>query len=82
MQLITRQKPDPKSIRKNNLIKELEILEDKIYKQQQLFNMTSCDEEIEALIYEEKSLSIRYSALIKRARENDIKVQYFERWRG
>ncbi len=68
--------------RKSNndyFIEELKMLEDKIYKQRQLFNMTNCDDEIEALIYEEKSLLIRYSSLIKRARENGIQIQYFER---
>lgn len=71
-------KRNPKNSQ-NSLLDELEELENDIYKHHQLFNLASSDDQIEALIYEEKALSIKYSALIQKARRNGVKIQYFER---
>lgn len=55
------------------LFAELSHIRDRLEKQEQLFNLATDDDEIEALIFEEKALSLRYSSLLRRARELGIK---------
>lgn len=58
---------------KRALFAELTLIRDRLKKQEQLFNLATDGEEIEALVYEEKALSLRYSRLLRRARELGIK---------
>lgn len=53
---------------KKALLSELSYIRDRLAKQEQLFNLTTDGDEIEALIYEEKALSLRYSSLLRRAK--------------
>lgn len=46
-------------------LKELSLLKDKLEKNRQLFDMAEDGAVIEALIYEERALMIRYSRLIR-----------------
>lgn len=55
------------------LFAELSRIRDRLEKQEQLFNLATDGDEIEALIFEEKALSLRYSSLLRRARELGIK---------
>lgn len=55
------------------LFAELSHIRDRLEKQEQLFNLATDGDEIEALIFEEKALSLRYSSLLRRARELGIK---------
>ncbi len=57
------------------LFAELSHIRDRLKKQEQLFNLATDDDEIEALIFEEKALSLRYSSLLRRARELGIKSE-------
>ncbi len=54
---------------RREILSELSRVRDKLDKQEQLFNLTADDDEIEALIYEEKGLALRYSHLLRRAKE-------------
>lgn len=53
---------------KKALLSELSYIRDRLAKQEQLFNLTTDGDEIEALIYEEKALTMRYSSLLRRAK--------------
>jgi hypothetical protein len=64
----------------NELIEELYILGEKLKMQEDAFNLTDDDDIIEALIYEQKALQARFSALMKRAREQKLAVD-FERFK-
>ncbi len=55
------------------LFAELSHIRDRLEKQEQLFNLATDGDEIEALIFEQKALSLRYSSLLRRARELGIK---------
>lgn len=55
------------------ILSELKRLDAMLYKNEQLFDLALGDDETEALIYEHRALRIRYSALIKRAKELGIK---------
>lgn len=60
------------------LFAELSRIRDRLEKQEQLFNLATDGDEIEALIFEEKALSLRYSSLLRRARELGIKgISYY-----
>ena len=50
-----------------------------IVKNEQLFNMATEDEVIEAVIYEQRALQSRYAYLLKRAREKGIRIDYTDR---
>lgn len=62
------------------LIEELYILSEKLKSQEDAFNLTDDDDIIEALIYEQKALQARFSALFKQAREMKLEVN-FERFK-
>lgn len=53
------------------LIAELMRTREKLEKLEQLYNMTTDEVEIEALIYEERAERLRYSALLRRAKSGD-----------
>lgn len=53
------------------LIEELSRTREKLEKLEQLYNMATDEVEIEALIYEERAEKLRYSALLRRAKEAD-----------
>ena len=53
------------------LIEELSRTHEKLEKLEQLYNMATDEVEIEALIYEERAERLRYSALLRRAKEAD-----------
>lgn len=59
------------------LLSELSTVRDRLKKQEQLFDLATDGEEIEALIYEEKALTLRYSRLLRRAKELGIKGDSF-----
>lgn len=51
------------------LLTELARAREKLEKLEQLYNAATDEVEIEALIYEEKAQKLRYSALLRRAKE-------------
>lgn len=53
------------------LIEELSRTREKLEKLEQFYNMATDEVEIEALIYEERAERLRYSALLRRAKEAD-----------
>lgn len=53
------------------LIEELSRTREKLEKLEQLYNMATDEVEIEAIIYEERAERLRYSALLRRAKEAD-----------
>lgn len=53
------------------LMEELSRTRERLEKLEQLFNMATDEVEIEALIYEERAERLRYSALLRRAKEAD-----------
>lgn len=52
-------------------MEELSRTRERLEKLEQLFNITTDEVEIEALIYEERAERLRYSALLRRAKEAD-----------
>ncbi|MCL2697379.1 MAG: hypothetical protein FWE74_04790 [Oscillospiraceae bacterium] len=64
---------------KDEIINELYILTQKLKFHEHEFNLTDDDDLIEALIYEQKALQSRFSCLMKRARELEIEVGFFDR---
>ncbi|MCH5201173.1 MAG: DUF2508 family protein [Oscillospiraceae bacterium] len=63
----------------SGLIEELERIADQVKANEQLFNMMTDDEMIEAAIFEQRSLQARYAYLLKIAREKGIKIDYMDR---
>lgn len=64
---------------KNDLTLEIEQLLQLIEKNEQIFNMTTDENLIEAVIYEQKALQQRYAYLLKIAREQGISIDYIDR---
>lgn len=59
--------------RKNQeIFDELMYLHNRLEKLQQLFDFSDNDEETEALIYEEKAVMLRYSKVLREAKELGI----------
>lgn len=58
------------------IMSELYLLKDKIEKNEQLYNLAEDDAIIEALIFEERALMLRYSRLIARAKEKGLNVPF------
>ncbi len=54
---------------KNEVIAELSYLRDRLEKLEQLFNLCEDEDETEALIYEEKAVMLRYSRVLREAKE-------------
>ena len=55
------------------ILSELKRVEAMLYKNEQLFDLTTDEAETEALIYEHRALTTRYSALIAKAKSAGIK---------
>ncbi|MBP3854878.1 MAG: hypothetical protein IK990_04590 [Ruminiclostridium sp.] len=58
---------------RESLLSDLRRVNDKLYKNMQMFDLAVEDSDIEALIYEHRSLTIRQSALIARIKELGIR---------
>lgn len=63
----------------SGLIQELERITEQFRANEQLFNMMTDDEMIEAVIYEQRALQSRYAHLLKIAREKGIRIDYTDR---
>ena len=57
------------------IISELERVGAMLYKNEQLFDLAANETETEALIYENKALMLRYSALIAKAKALGIRSE-------
>lgn len=55
------------------ILSELERVRAMLYKNGQLYDLAEKDSDTEALIYEHKALTVRYSALLAKAKELGIK---------
>ena len=55
------------------ILSELKRVEAMLYKNEQLYDLAAEETDIEALIYEHRALTIRYSALIEKARTAGIR---------
>lgn len=64
---------------KDELVEEMERLSELILRNEEIFNMTTDEQLIEAVIYEQKSLRHRFAYLLKTAKEKGIKVDYIDR---
>lgn len=64
---------------KDELVEEMERLSELILRNEEVFNMTTDEQLIEAVIYEQKSLRQRFAYLLKTAKEKGIKVDYIDR---
>ena len=63
----------------SGIIQELEKITEQFRANEQLFNMMTEDEMIEAVIYEQRALQSRYAHLLKIAREKGIRIDYTDR---
>ena len=63
----------------SQLVEELERITELFQANEQLFNMMTDDEMIEAMIFEQRSLQSRYAYLLKIAREKGIRIDYTDR---
>lgn len=59
---------------KEAVLCELNTLRERLEKLSQVFNMITDEEEIESVIYEEKAVMLRYSLVVKKAKELGIIV--------
>ena len=66
-------------LKENRIQDELIELNQRIQKQELLFNLVEDDDLIEAIIYELKSLYSRYTYLIKKAKEESLHMGFVER---
>ncbi len=57
---------------RRELLDELSYLSDRLEKIRQLFDLSEDDEETESLIYEEKAVLLRYSKVLREAKEKGI----------
>ena len=64
---------------RDGIIEELERITEMFRTNEQLFNMMTDDEMIEAIIFEQRSLQSRYAHLLKIAREKGIRIDYTDR---
>lgn len=64
---------------RDGIIEELERITEMFRANEQLFNMMTDDEMIEAVIFEQRSLQSRYAHLLKIAREKGIRIDYTDR---
>lgn len=81
MALLTNKKEKEQSQREKKEELKIELLQicNHIKKLEQQFNMTENEDLLEALIYEQKALQSRYTYLVKKARENEIEINFIER---
>jgi len=64
---------------KEHIQDELILINERMQRQEQLFDLVDDDDLIEAIIYEQKALTSRYSYLIKRAKEESLHLTFIER---
>lgn len=67
------------STENSEIIQELERITDLFRANEQLFDMMTEDEMIEAVIFEQRSLQARYAHLLKVAKEKGIRIDYTDR---
>ncbi len=79
MNTYKKHKAGSNEIEKTELKNELDILGEKLKEYEMLINMTDDDGLTEALIYEYKAVKLRYSHIIKLAREKNITIDFVER---
>ncbi len=63
---------------KDELLIEMEHLKELMEKNEQVFNLTTDEELIDAVIYEQISLKHRFAHLLKTAKEKGIKIDYID----
>ena len=63
----------------SEIIRELERITQQFKQNDQLFNMMTDSELIEAIIFEQRSLQSRYAHLLRVAKEKGIKINYTDR---
>ena len=61
------------------IIRELELIQNRIDANETMFNLASDEEIIDAMIYEQKSLHSRYAYLLKVAKEKGIRIDFSDR---
>lgn len=64
---------------RDELLNEMERLKELIENNEQVFNSTTDEELIDAVIYEQISLRHRFAYLLKTAKEKGIKIDYIDR---
>lgn len=64
---------------RDELLNEMERLKELIENNEQVFNITTDEELIDAVIYEQISLRHRFAYLLKTAKEKGIKIDYIDR---
>jgi len=64
---------------KDELLNEMERLKELIEKNEQVFNITTDEDLIDAVIYEQISLRHRFAHLLKTAKEKGITIDYIDR---
>lgn len=69
-------KETEKNKEQREIIEELENLKTKIDFNEAMFNLTSENDLVDAIIYEQKSLRSKYSYLLKLAKEKEIKIDF------
>lgn len=67
------------NLEKDELLEEMERLKELIEKNEQVFNITTDEELIDAVIYEQISLKHRFAHLLKTAKEKGIRIDYIDR---
>ena len=65
---------------RENILSEIDRVCAMLFKNEQLFDIAENETDTEALIYEHKALTVRYSALIARAKELGITREEIQ-WR-
>ncbi len=70
------------STEKTEFLRELDTLLLMLEKNESIFNMITDSDLIEAVIYEKLSLQLRYTYLIKLAKEKGIRLEYTDRLRA
>jgi hypothetical protein len=68
-----------KILQRNELQDELVRLNELLQQQDELFDLAEDDDLIEAIIYEQKALKLRYDYLIKKARKESMNMSFIER---
>jgi len=68
-----------KTINQNTLQDELIEINERLQRQDELFDLAEDNDLIEAIIYEQKALQLRYDYLIKAARQSSLNLSFIER---
>lgn len=59
---------------KAEIMSELTFLRQRLEKLEQLFNLSDNDDDTESIIYEEKAVQLRYSKVLREAKDEKISV--------